>query len=111
MTPKEFKKYLERDFNECVHCGISDDTLVPQHRKNRGHGGSKLLNQSSNIIVLCSEFNGRIESDPNAAALARRFGWKLNSWEDPTEVPIHSRGLYWLLDDKFGRVELLGYDD
>ncbi len=110
MTPKEFKKYLERDFNECVHCGISDDTLVPNHRKNRGHGGSKLLNQSSNIVVMCSEFNGKIESVPAAADMARKFGWKLSSWDDPTEVPIYSRGAWWLLDDNYGRVEFLYYD-
>jgi len=31
VTEKQFRKYLARD-SHCLHCGLQDDTLVPQHR-------------------------------------------------------------------------------
>lgn len=110
MTPKEFRKYLDRDVS-CPHCGVSDETLVPQHRKNRGFGGSKERNSPANIMVMCSAFNGLIESSAEAAELARKFGWKLESWENPLEIPILADGQYWLLDNNFGRFVLLNYDE
>jgi hypothetical protein len=103
MTPKQFAKYLARDHG-CYHCGTDDDTCIPQHRQNRGMGGSKSRDVPSNIVVLCSRINGLIESDAWWASEARIQGWKLNSWDDPLEVPIRdSAGVLWLLDDKFGR--------
>ena len=110
MNAKEFQKYLDRDFGRCVHCGLDDDTLVPQHRKNRGFGGSKERNAPSNIITLCSAYNGRIEADAKAAKFAREMGWKLDSWDDPAEVPFYSEGQWWLLTDDFGRFVLLNHD-
>jgi len=68
LNPKAFAKFLNRD-KACVHCGTTDSTLIPQHRINRGMGGSKLLNKPSNIVVLCSAFNGLIEANAEAAAL------------------------------------------
>jgi hypothetical protein len=88
MTPKEFAKYLGRDFGHCCHCGVEDDTLIPQHRSNRGMGSVKSRNVPANIIVMCSTFNGLIESDATAYALAIRNGWKLQSWDDPELVPF-----------------------
>jgi len=59
VTEKEFRKYLARD-NHCLHCGLQDETLVPQHRVNRGAGGSKAkrLSNASNIITLCAHLTG-----------------------------------------------------
>lgn len=109
MTPKQFRKYLDRD-KACVHCGVDDDTLVPQHRIGRGMGGSKRLDTPSNIIVVCSRYNGLMESDPVTAAEARAKGHKLKSWEDSTLLPVWdvNTGLWWVLDDKFGRVPWTG---
>lgn len=101
MTKKEFNKYLARD-NRCWHCGDTGDTLIPQHRKNRQAGGkNKSADQPSNIIVLCSQANGLLESDAKFAELGRKLGWKLRQHENPAEVPIFGHGGWWLLNDDF----------
>lgn len=65
--------------------------------------GSKNLKaaQPSNIVVLCAEANGLLESSAEFAELGRRFGWKLRSHEEPTDVPIFGHGGWWLLNDDF----------
>jgi hypothetical protein len=65
-----------------------EDTFVPQHRINRGMGGSKTLDRPANVIVMCAEMNGRIESDQKWATLARHNGWKLSRWDSPEETPF-----------------------
>ena len=105
MTPKEFAKFLKRD-QYCLHCGRQDETLIPQHRANRGSGGSKKRDVPSNIIVLCSSANFLLESNPGFAEAGRRYGWKLSTWSNPLFEPVYDavRGCWWRLDDKFGRV-------
>lgn len=76
MTPKEFQKYLDRDGGHCLHCGTTE-TLVPQHRINRGSGGPHV---PSNIITFCAHYNGLIESIGPSADIARAMGWKLRSF-------------------------------
>lgn len=88
MTPKQFKKFLDRDYGHCCHCGVEDDTLIPQHRSNRGMGSVKSRNADANILVMCSAFNGLVESNSDAAALALKNGWKLQSWDNPEFVPF-----------------------
>lgn len=104
MNRKQFQKFLNRD-KHCYHCGSSGDDLVPQHRANRGMGGSKLRERPSNVVAFCSLTNGLIESDAQMAQDARWFGWKLETWEDPLETPIYDRstGHWYLLDDSYGR--------
>lgn len=104
MTPKQFEKYLARD-SYCLHCGADDDTLIPQHRANRGNGGSKLRDVTANIIVFCSFANGLAESDSQFAIKCRERGWKLHSWQDPAETPVYDTltGLWWRLDNNYGR--------
>lgn len=108
MTPKEFQDYLIRDRQRCVHCGLMDSTLVPQHRKNRGMGGSKKRHVPSNIVVMCSKFNWLIEADANWAIIAKQRGWKLESWQDPLDTPVYYAhyGKYYLLDNEFHRIEV-----
>jgi hypothetical protein len=105
MKRKEFEKYLKRDFGRCYHCGISDDTLVPQHRLGRGMGGSSARDVPSNIITFCSDHNGRIEQNYVASARAKRLGWKLESWQNPLTTPVFSMavGEWYLLDDHYSR--------
>jgi len=86
VTPKQFKKFLDRD-GGCWHCG-DFTTAIPHHRLNRGMGGSKARDEPSNVIVMCSMMNGLMESDPIMALMAREFGWKLESWQNPAEVPV-----------------------
>lgn len=104
MNPKAFQKFLNRD-RACVHCGTTDATLIPQHRINRGMGGSKERNKASNIIVLCSAFNGLIEANADAAALAQAHGIKLMSWQDPESEPIYyaAESAWFLLDNQGNR--------
>lgn len=108
MTPKQFQKFLQRDFNRCWHCGAGDDGLVPHHRKNRQMGSkNSSADQDSNIIVMCS-FNFQMESDAASAARAKDFGWKLESYEDPETKPVYDAysGKWFLLKNNFVRVEI-----
>jgi hypothetical protein len=107
MTPNEFKKYLKRD-GSCWHCGATGETLVPQHRANRGMGGSKSRHKPSNIIVFCAGFNQEIESSAEAAALAKDYGWKISGHDNPLFIPLFDvvSQKWWFLDDDFGRAEM-----
>lgn len=107
VTKKEFAKYLARD-GHCYHCGVSDDTLVPQHRRNRGMGGSKMRDTASNIVVVCSQSNGAFEASERASRAAQRYGWKLRPGQDPLTTPVFDAfaGVWYLLDDKFGKKEI-----
>jgi hypothetical protein len=104
MNRAQFQKFLDRD-QHCPHCGSTDDTLVPNHRANRGQGGHKAGNQPANIVVLCARFNGEIEADPIKAEQARKYGWKLGRYVEPTEAPYYDMvtGTWWLADNSFGR--------
>lgn len=108
MNFKNWQAYLRRD-GHCPHCGKTDSTLIPQHRINRGMGGSKNLNRPSNIIVFCSYANGLIESDSKWVEMAREFGWKLYSWQNPEFTPVYDKpsDTWWMLDDDFGKVVYL----
>lgn len=103
MTKKEFQRYLDRD-GGCLHCGETE-AVAPQHRANRGMGGSKTRDVPSNIIVLCSRMNGLVESNAFYADAAKDFGWKLETWQDPLTEPVFDtlKNEWVLLDDAFGR--------
>lgn len=104
MQAREFRKYLLRDGEKCLHCGTTEG-LVPQHRRNRGMGGSKSRNVPSNIIVLCSAYNGTIEADAAAASLAVAYGWKVVGMDAPEAVPVYDRTAqgWFILDDFYRR--------
>src|SRR5512141_1073604 len=106
MQPSEFARLMERDGGHCLHCGTTE-TLVPQHRINRGHGGSKALEVPSNVILFCSAFNGLIEASAPGARLARAHGWKLSVWEAPRllEIPVFDRAAaeWYHLDNEYNR--------
>ena len=102
MKSKDFQKLLDRD-QGCLHCG-EVVAVAPNHRINRGMGGSKRLDVPSNLVVLCSTLNGLIESDSRWARVAREYGWKLEKWQKPSEVKVFSiiLGEWVLLDDAWG---------
>lgn len=104
MTPKQFQKYLERD-GGCLHCGETE-AVSPNHRANRGMGGSKKRDVPSNIVVLCSEMNTAIESNAATAEMAKVWGWKIETWQNPLTELVYDmpKGEWVLLDDKFGRI-------
>lgn len=101
MNAKQFQRYLVRD-QGCVHCGETE-SVAPHHRANRGMGGSKARDVPSNVIVMCSMMNTAMESNAKTAEMARDYGWKLRSFEDPAEVPVfyQTLGVWVLLDDQY----------
>lgn len=103
MTPKQFARFIARD-SYCLHCGETE-ALAPNHRINRGMGGSKTRDNPSNIVVLCSWLNTAIESDSAIRLSAMRYGWKLSSWQQPQQQPVYDMpaGKWYLLDDNFER--------
>jgi hypothetical protein len=105
MRRRDFDRLLERDGGKCMHCGTTEG-LIPQHRKNRGMGGSKLRDVPSNLIVLCSFFNDLIEIDATAASVAIAYGWKvegLDAWELIPVYDVTAQG-WFVLDNHFNRL-------
>lgn len=103
MKKTDFDKLMQRD-GGCVHCG-EVEAVAPNHRINRGMGGvgkNSPLNLPSNLVVLCSQLNGLIESDHRWHGLALKQGWKLNRW-DSTDTPFfHAMSNSWrMLDDDY----------
>jgi len=111
VNSKEFARYVQRD-SYCLHCGETE-AIAPNHRINRGMGGSKKRNNPANIVVICSELNGLIESDFRLSELAKHYGYKLESWEEPKRVAVLDTytGSWWLLDDYYGRTLVEGRDN
>lgn len=111
MRRSDFQRLVDRD-RACIHCGTTVG-LVPHHRKNRGMGGSKLLDTPSNLLVVCSWLNGAMESDPDVARYARGFGWKLERWQDPAQEPIWDaiRGRWVLHSDDYRKSPHAGPGD
>lgn len=103
MNAKQFQRLLARDGGYCLHCGATE-ALSPNHRANRGMGGSKVRDVPSNLVVLCSLFNGLIESNAQASLVAKEYGWKLNTWQNPLEIPVFDtqKREWHLLDDEYG---------
>jgi hypothetical protein len=84
----------------CWHCGTTDG-LAPHHRRNRQMGGSKLLDGLDNLMMVCSVYNGLMESDAAVASAARDYGHKLNSWSDfATPVFDLTNQTWYRLDNK-----------
>ncbi len=97
MKAAVLKKLRERD-SHCWHCGETDD-LVPHHRRNRGMGGSQILDRLDNLMLVCAVYNGQMESDSMVAARAREWGHKLASWQAfETTVTDVADGVMYQLD-------------
>ena len=98
--PRKSLTLLRARDSHCWHCGATDD-LVPHHRKNRGMGGSKLLDGLDNLMLVCAFWNGEMESTSADAAAARGWGHKLSAWE-ATNRPVFdipTSTWYTLLED------------
>jgi hypothetical protein len=70
-------------------------------------GGSRVRDVPSNLVVLCSTLNGLIESDARWARVAKEYGWKLDTWQDPLIEPVFDFQVnaWFLLDDHYARIE------
>jgi hypothetical protein len=78
---------LQRRDKACWHCGQTDE-LSPHHRRNRGMGGSKILDRLDNLIMVCAIYNGDMESRADVAKKAKSLGHKLESWESMETSPV-----------------------
>ena len=93
-VPKRLLRILDqRDGHRCAwhRDGACDTaTLVPHHRQNRGMGGSPNGNSPSNLVWLCAEVNGLLESDAAVARVGLRRGVKVprNARYSAALVPI-----------------------
>jgi hypothetical protein len=69
-------------------------------------GGSKLRGNTANLVILCSELNGLIESDSWHRSQAIKYGWKVASWDKPENIPVFDgvAGVWYLLDNDYGRI-------
>jgi hypothetical protein len=106
VNGRQFALYLARDLHCPCGCVGVEDTFVPQHRINRGMGGSRALDRPANVLVMCSRMNGLIESDQRFAASARDYGWKLSRWQVPEDEPFYdlATGAWNLIDNIYNRV-------
>lgn len=100
MKNSDIKKLRTRD-TYCWHCGTTE-TLVPHHRANRGMGSSKALDTLQNVILVCSDFNGRMESDAAVATWARDLGLKLSKFANPAEPVFDNYANSWFVLDEIG---------
>lgn len=100
----------DRD-SHCWHCG-SDIDLVPHHRKNRGMGGRRSLDTIANLILVCSQWNGLMESDWEAAKTARVWKHKLRDTDHFSE-PVFDRtvGLWFELGSDGTKKEISNATD
>ena len=85
---KALRQLVARDGHVSAWTGEDVPELVPQHRLNRGMGGSRQLDRVSNLVWIESEINGLIEADPEWAKEAEDRGIKLRSWQLPENVPV-----------------------
>lgn len=104
MKNSDLNKLRQRD-QHCWHCGAEQD-LVPHHRANRGFGGSKALDNLQNVIMVCSLYNGLMESDALVADEAREAGHKLGKFSSPNASVFDKKDRRWYrLDEKGNKHE------
>ena len=97
MKKADLNKLRERD-THCWHCGREGD-LVPHHRANRGMGSYKALDILQNVILVCADYNGLMESNAEVAEEARQLGHKISKFATPNQpVFDKSEGVWYLLD-------------
>jgi hypothetical protein len=99
MITDKMRRILKERDPYCLHCG-DDMDLVLHHRKNRGMGGSKMLDHYTNLIRVCEYYNFKMEASEVIAEDARKFGHKLSSWQDFSE-PVYNEcdGNWYALKD------------
>jgi hypothetical protein len=69
-------------------------------------GSSKVLDTLQNVILVCSQYNGLMESDASVANQARDLGHKLSKFASPTAPVFDNWGKRWyFLDEKGNKHE------
>lgn len=69
-------------------------------------GSSKVLDTLQNVILVCSRYNGEMESDADIANQARDLGHKLSKFASPS-APVFDnfRKRWFYLDEKGNKFE------
>ena len=75
---------------------------MPHHRANRGMGSFKALDTLQNVIMVCADYNGRMESDADVAEFARDLGHKLSKFMSPAAPVFDNYSKKWYLLDQKG---------
>ena len=105
LNAKTRKALFDRDGGVCWHCGSPEVTV--QHRVNRGMGGSKQLDNATNLILLCWFVNFEMEASDKKARMAEYAGWKVSRYVDPLTVPVfHYPSQTWFLLDNVWTTKL-----
>lgn len=65
-------------------------------------GGSKVADNLQNVILVCSEYNGLMESDAYTANLARDLGHKLSKFSSTSEPVFDNYAKRWYYLDTKG---------
>lgn len=68
---------FKRDHHRCAACGVLEP-LEFQHRQATGMGGSKILPEPWEGLVLCKLCNQLVEGPMQSVGLAK--GWKVRRW-------------------------------
>jgi hypothetical protein len=69
-------------------------------------GSSKVLDTLQNVILVCSRYNGDMESDANIANQARDLGHKLSKFASPSAALFDNFQKKWFyLDEKGNKFE------
>lgn len=92
VSRKLRERVMKRDGHCCVECG-GMSMLTIQHRANRGMGGNPNgdRNKLSNLITMCWFSNELLEQDTVRRDEGLKYGWKLNSWDNPVTEPVFYR--------------------
>lgn len=69
-------------------------------------GSSKVLDTLQNVILVCAQYNGAMESDASVANEARDLGHKLSKFASPTAPVFDNWSKKWFyLDEKGNKTE------
>lgn len=107
--PAKLRKLIEARDPHCYHCGETNDLQI-HHRRNRGMGGSKLLDTPDNLLRVCAAWNYAMESDARSASQARGWNHKMPVWEKQN-LPVFDVGGGWWYLQPDGSRELSDWDD
>ena len=100
MKAADIRKLRARD-PWCWHCG-NEENLVPHHIAGRGMGGSKIADNLQNVILICAEYNGAMESDAQTAEYARDMGHRASKFSAPGHPILDTTRSTWYTLDKAG---------
>lgn len=111
VTAKSRALVFSRDGERCASCGVHSPLSI-QHRKNRQMGGSTQRNNLSNLLTLCVGCNSALESDATFRTSGLRMGWKLQSWDDDSQIAVFVQWAHeWRLLDDEGSFTVVDSDD